>query len=122
MFATLCNRDKMLRIYELKSCRMLEAVSLTKFGNFTYLGVDGFEITRNGNSYNVFFSVSESIEYTVPVEKVQEAEIINLNETDVTANATEVEVDLVPSVESGDESGMNATEIDLDGAALSETT
>ena len=112
----------MLRIYELKSCRMLEAVSLTKFGNFTNLGVDGFEITRNGNSYNVFFSVSESIEYTVPVEKVQEAEIINLNETDVTANATEVEVDLVPSVESGDESGMNATEIDLDGAALSETT
>jgi hypothetical protein len=56
----------MLRVYMLDSCRLLESVSVAKYGNFTDLGVNGFDIVRNGNSYDIFFSVIETISYTVP--------------------------------------------------------
>lgn len=105
----------MLRVYMLDSCRLLESVSVAKYGNFTDLGVNGFDIVRNGNSYDIFFLVKETISYTVPFNATGvhtrrrglQTELLTLNET--LASDPLVDNETVTMVEP--EESFNTTEV-----------
>ena len=62
VFVTLCNRDRMLRVYDMASMQLLQQANLTKFGSdLKRLGNSGFEIIQIGNSYNIFFTAVETV-------------------------------------------------------------
>jgi hypothetical protein len=67
MFVTLCEKRKTVTFWNLATCNQIGNVNLTIYGNYTDLGLSGFDIIQNGKNYNIFFTVTETVPLSVNV-------------------------------------------------------